>query len=280
MEGPGDGLEKQTRLFWDANPCGSLTSRHARGSREFFEEVTAYRYQEETHIPQFAQFETFAGQRVLEIGVGLGSDSSHFAKAQARFWGLDLSLESLKLTQQRFGLYGLNGSFVSASATAMPLASRAFDAVYCHGVLHHIPDAQAVVKEIARILKPGGVFLAAVYHKHSIAYYWNILFINGLLKGKLLRQTVPQLIAEFTDGTGNPYALLYTRESLKRLLREGGFTIRNLQTYYVNHGLLFAPFGKYFKRQDLPRPITALLEALGRKFGWMLTAKAVKTETA
>ncbi len=275
--GPGDVTGK-TREFWDSNPCGSLTSAYPRGTREFFEEVARRRYQEETYIEDFARFQEHAGERMLEIGVGAGSDASRFAAAGARYFAADLSGGSLRMTKDRFALFGLKGGFVNASATELPYATGVFDTVYCHGVLHHIPDARAVCREVARVLKPGGKFFVAVYHKHSLAYYWNILIINGLLKGKIWRKPMPQLIADFTDGEGNPYALLYTRESLTGLLRDCGLQVAGTRTYYVSHNLLFAPFGKYVRRSRLPAFLVSILESLAKRWGWMLTTVAQKPQ--
>lgn len=269
-------ITNATQKFWDSAPCGSETSQAKPATIAFFEEVANYRYEEESYIPQFAQFDAFRGRRLLEIGVGLGTDHSRFAGAGAVTVGIDLSLKSLHFAKKRFALDGLKGSFLQTTAAALPFADETFDAVYSHGVLHHIPDIESVLKEIERVLRPGGKFLIAVYHKHSLCYYWNILLINGLLKGKLFYQPLSRVIAYFTDGEGNPYSRLYGRHELTQLLKTHGLEPLEVNTYYVSHRLLFAPLGKYIRRAALPRWIIHILEKLGSRWGWMLTAHCVK----
>jgi SAM-dependent methyltransferase len=64
------------------------------------------------------------------------------------------------------------------SALAIPYPDNAFDKVFSHGVLHHIPDIRLAEGEIARVLKPGGELIMMVYAKWS----FNYLVAIGLLR--------------------------------------------------------------------------------------------------
>ena len=68
-------------------------------------------------------------------------------------------------TAARMGL--LNVRFQVGDATALPFGDRAFDAVLCQTLLSHVPDASVVVREMARVLRPGGRFLAVEYYQTS-----------------------------------------------------------------------------------------------------------------
>ena len=79
------------------------------------------------------------GQRVLEIGCGLGTDATNFARAGAEYTGLELSEVSLGLAKKRFDVFGLDGTFVHANAEQLTQHVRkaSFDLIYSFGVIHH-----------------------------------------------------------------------------------------------------------------------------------------------
>ena len=96
-------LKARVHDFWQANPCGAKFADLPVGSREFFQAVEAHRYETEWHIPEVVQFENWRGKEVLEIGCGLGTDAVNFARAGARYTGVDLTERSIELVQTRSG---------------------------------------------------------------------------------------------------------------------------------------------------------------------------------
>src|SRR5215510_11548753 len=103
-----EDLKTQVHDFWQANPCGTKFAAAEIGSREFFDSVERHRYQTEWHIPRVVQFEQWRDKDVLEVGCGLGTDGVNFARAGARYTGVDLTERSIELVRRRFAFENLD----------------------------------------------------------------------------------------------------------------------------------------------------------------------------
>src|SRR4051812_12549275 len=148
---------RHAQAQWTANPCGSTGGDPS--TLEYFLEVERERYRQQPWQHAFFRFEDFSAKRVLEIGTGHGTDLAQFAKAGAICHGVDITDAHLKLTERNFALRGFQVELKKADATALPYPDNYFDAVYSFGVLHHIPDAGAVISEVLRVLKPSGILM-------------------------------------------------------------------------------------------------------------------------
>src|SRR5688572_13379813 len=113
-------LKLQIREFWNEHPCGSKFARAEIGSSEFFDAVERHRYETEWHIPQMVNFSSWRGARVLEVGCGLATDAVQFARAGARYTGVDLTPRAIELGRHRFMQAGLEGEFQVADAENLP----------------------------------------------------------------------------------------------------------------------------------------------------------------
>ena len=107
--------------------------------------------------------------RILDLGCGEGRHAiTAYMLKNVESVGIDLSLDDLQTTKQRFGEFAdpdnTNKSLVISVANGyqLPFADHSFDKVICSEVLEHIPDYKAVLAEIERVLKPGGVFAVSV----------------------------------------------------------------------------------------------------------------------
>lgn len=102
---------------------------------------------------------SLAGQRVLEIGCGRGVGIEILLSLGAEHvTGFDLDPKMIALAQKRLAKYGNRVRVSVGDAEAIDAPDASFDAVVDYGVIHHIPQWQKALKEIARVLKPGGVF--------------------------------------------------------------------------------------------------------------------------
>lgn len=289
-------LKERVRAFWQEHPCGTKFADAQPGSRKFYELVEEHRYQKEWHIPEAAGFARSANLRVLEVGCGLGTDAAQFAKAGADYTGIDLTQAAVDLTKLRFELFDLKGTLRIADAENLDFPDNSFDLVYSHGVLHHTPDTAGAVREIHRVLRPGGRAIVMVYHRNSYNYRINISLLRRtgahllrwnrgikfvhLLTGEpedALREHAQQLhsqpeylsSAEFlsrnTDGAANPLARVYSRSEARELFKD--FIRVELRTYFLNKRWLplLGPI--------LPR---SLESKMASRWGWHLWVYATK----
>jgi ubiquinone/menaquinone biosynthesis C-methylase UbiE len=296
MDGNSE-LKERVRAFWQAHPCGTKFSDAEMGTRAFFERIEEHRYTKEWHIPAAADFAGARGLRVLEIGCGMGTDGAKFAEAGAIYTGVDLTKAAIELARKRFELSGLEGDFKVADAEKLDFADDEFDVVYSHGVLHHTPDIEGAIREIHRVLKPGGRAIVMLYHRGSYNYRVGIRILRragaGLLKSEsgirivhrltgepveslrehaqLLRASrnghlsADELLNQSTDGAGNPLARVYSRREARELFKD--FQKVELRTYFLNKR--FIPIvGKL-----MPRSIES---ALASRWGWHLWIYATK----
>ncbi len=179
---PGTELQ-QVRDFWETAPCGKVYAR-GESPRERLEAQARVRYVLEPCIRGFARFEEGRDRDVLEIGVGMGADHLEWAQASPRsLTGVDLTRQAIAFTRERLGLYDLRSRLLVTDAEHLPFRDASFDLVYSWGVIHHSPDTPAAIREIARVLRPGGRAHVMIYHRRSLVGF--MLWLRyGLLAGR------------------------------------------------------------------------------------------------
>jgi ubiquinone/menaquinone biosynthesis C-methylase UbiE len=183
---PGTTTLSEVHEYWTRKSCGSGVSSARKYSREYFEEIEQYRYEIEPEIFSFAQFTRYRGQKVLEVGVGAGTDFVQWTRAGAVAHGVDLTEEAIEHVRRRLDCYGLEAVVQVADAERLPFPDESFDLVYSWGVIHHSPDMERAFGELARCARRGGTIKVMIYHRHSlhVLYWW---FRYALLRGRPFR---------------------------------------------------------------------------------------------
>jgi ubiquinone/menaquinone biosynthesis C-methylase UbiE len=103
----------------------------------------------------FEALELTANDRLLDVGCGTGAASRRAATVAAAVVGIDLSYEMLReASRLADGQEGVG--FLRADAEALPFADASFSAAICTNSFHHYPDPARAVREIVRVLTPGG----------------------------------------------------------------------------------------------------------------------------
>ena len=170
-------LNDKVRNYWEKEPCGSgtpIVGELEPGTKAWFEKIENHRYQVEPMIHAIAQFPRHHGKKLLEVGVGAGTDHLQWARGGAECFGVDLTQAAIDTTQSRFGLYGFKTNLQRVDAEVLPFPDASFDIVYSWGVIHHSEKPEAIVAEIKRVLKPGGMFIGMLYGRRSslVFKYW------------------------------------------------------------------------------------------------------------
>lgn len=213
----------ETDEYWKETNGTSRLDTYRPGSQKYFEAIEQYRYQTQADIFAFAQFTRYHGKRVLEIGVGAGTDFLQWVRAGADTFGVDLTEAAIEMTSRRLAEYGLKCHELRvADAENLPFADGFFDLVYSWGVLHHTPDTVRAIEEIIRVTRPGGTIKLMLYNRRSLVgvKQW---IQHALLKGKPF-QSLTKIFYYNTESLGTK---AYTPEEVRRILRS--FPIANLQ---------------------------------------------------
>lgn len=105
------------------------------------------------------------GTRVLELGCGAAAGARWLQERGADAVGLDLSSGMLGQAQEGAERTGVYAPLVQADALALPFAAETFDSVCtAFGVVPFVTDTEAVMREVFRVLRPGGKWVYATYH--------------------------------------------------------------------------------------------------------------------
>lgn len=117
--------------------------------------------------PRFAYFHEMLVRRfgrvpqqlsVLDVGCGGGLLAERFAAIGCTVTGVDRSIPTLMAARNHARAAGLDIDYQQGDAQKLPFGDGQFDVICCCDVLEHVDDVDGVMREIARVLKPGGVF--------------------------------------------------------------------------------------------------------------------------
>ena len=160
----------------------------------------------------FSRFPLRSGDVVLDLGCGEGRHViSAYIEADVQSVGVDLSVQDLRTTLEKFAdfnepdneakSFGLS----SANALELPFADNTFDKVICSEVLEHIPDYRGALREIERVLKPGGLFCASVPRRWPEKICWALSDAYYQVPGGHLRIFRSNELRSEIEGLGFDY---------------------------------------------------------------------------
>lgn len=258
--------------FWNQASCGESLYLPTT-DRAGYEAQASKRYALEPYIVPFTDFGPLKGKKVLEIGVGLGADHQRLAQAGADLYGIDLTERSIEHTRRRLAAFDLRSELAVGDAEKLRFESNFFDHVYSWGVLHHSPATPEAIREVHRVLKPGGEARVMIYHKWSMIglMLWGRY---GLLAGRPWA-SLRELYARHLESPGTKaYSIAEARE----LFRE--FRSVHIEIELSHGDLLESEAGQRHKGAALTVARAIWPRALIRRFfpsaGLFMLIKAVK----
>jgi ubiquinone/menaquinone biosynthesis C-methylase UbiE len=252
-----DPLLVAIRRYWNEHIHDLEIATQPIGSAGFFRELDEYRFDKLRYLPNLVDFSAYRGKRLLEVGCGVGIDLIRFAHGGAVVTGIDLAEVSIELARQNFAHNGLEADLRVMNGEAMPFEEASFEVVYAHGVLQYTADANKMIREIHRVLKPGGQAILMVYNRIS--------WLNALSK-------VMNVGLEHEDA---PVLNKYSIGEFKQLVKPfSSYKIvpeRFPVETRLHHGLKATLYNKGFVKlfDALPKPLV-------RPLGWHLMAFASK----
>jgi SAM-dependent methyltransferase len=200
-------------------------------------------------IPRLLEFAKHAGETLLGVGHGLGTDWLQYARHGAAVIVCSPSASHLTLIRRNFELRGLAGRYLHAPPGALPLDSASIDVVCLTDLLQGVDDPRAVIGEVFRVLKPGGKVLAVVPARYDVDFWCRKWFF---------------------------WQRWLRRRQARPARAQAGFSARRLRR-------LFAPFVEHrihkrqLRRSDVPHLWRVLpLPLLERLMGRLLVLKAFK----
>ena len=219
------------RDYWDARPCNIRHSAQPVGTLEYFDEVDTRKYFVEPHILPFADFDRWAGKRVLEIGCGIGTDTIRFARAGARVTSVDLSSRSAEIARQRAKVYGLEAQIQIHTGNAEELPSFVpidqYDLVYSFGVIHHSPHPERIVAHLRRYMTAESELRLMVYSRVSYKLFWIMHEEGAWDMGR-----IDELIARNSEAqTGCPVTYTYNARTVGDLL--SGYQVLDVRKAHI-----------------------------------------------
>lgn len=176
-----------------------------------------------------------SGGVVLDVGCGPGITVNHLVGQGCRFYGVDISEEMINECRREFGhLSSTRFSVGRIERTEFP--NSFFDAVICMGVVEYLDDDLPAIREMARVLKPGGTLIVTLPNWASPFRMW---------RRWVFRPTARVLRVLFRQGPHQGIAHReYVQGRYRRLLREHG--LDPVEVVYYNFKLIPSPFDEWF----------------------------------
>jgi len=246
-------MNERVRAYWNTHIHDLDISTNALGTPGFFADLDQYHFEKLHHLLTLVHFDEWKGKDVLDVGCGAGVEVVRFARAGARVTGVDIAESAINLARANVEQQGLEARLEVADGEHLPFPDASFDLVFTHGVVQYTGDDSAMVAEIHRVLRPGGLAIFQAYNRNS----W-LHLLSKVMKTPLEHEDAPvlkrysdtefrRLVSRFTD-----VRLVFERFPVKSRLHKGWKGMA-FNTFFV---------GSF---NVLPR-------ALVRRYGWHMLA--------
>ena len=168
------GIPRHVSVLSDTQSQTSRAFGFKWGKRDTFESDSSRARMRQWLVERYGPVERFGWNAaaavpptILDAGCGAAMSALEYFSPclkSIRYFGVDVS-GAVDVARDRFAERGIEAGFLQADLAQIPRPAAGFDAVFSEGVLHHTDSTRASVLALARLLKPGGLFLFYVYRK-------------------------------------------------------------------------------------------------------------------
>ncbi len=124
----------------------------------------------------------WSGKRVLDLGCAGGFMAEALAARGAEVTGIDPAAKAIEAARAHAAQTGHQIRYDVGVGEALPYHDAGFDAVVCVDVLEHVQDLAQVLAEVARVLRPGGLFLFDTINRNALARLVTITMAEDVLR--------------------------------------------------------------------------------------------------
>lgn len=125
---------------------------------------------------------TWRGRRVLDLGCAGGFMAEAMAARGASVTGIDPAVDALGAARARAGATASGVDYVAGIGEQLPFADAAFDIVVSVDVLEHVRDLDAVIADVRRVLRPGGLFLFDTINRNPLSAFAVVTMAERVLR--------------------------------------------------------------------------------------------------
>jgi SAM-dependent methyltransferase len=264
---------KETRqTYTDEEITGSNIVFHDEFDAEIYDWKWGKRYGVEEMQKVVSEYRNYLKgelgeiERYLDVGCGTGTAVVNLSLFDGikEAHGSDISMGMLKTCRKNAGSVGAEFTLTLSDAQSLPYRDSSFDFITCHAILHHVPHPEAVMKEVFRLLRPGGralVFEPTRYGTELVfkvmRYTWGVPYtIREWFKGKKPIWVVEEQYVETLDSPVD--VTTFHPDELREIVGEIPFAEAKVTTY----GFL-SNFTKFFAHSFRKiKPIMAVFNAV------------------
>ena len=166
--------------------------------------------------------------KVLEVGCGRGSLSSHFAENGHECHLLDISETVINTAKQIFKLNNHEAQFYVGDANSLEFKSDTFDVIVSIGLLEHFEHLDEIINEQYRVLKQGGILINYIVPENLENVQKDFNWINDILKIQAEKKEEKQIEKEDlfrSDADSTKYVKIYNEAGFKEIFTSGVYPL-------------------------------------------------------
>lgn len=166
------------------------------------------------------KFGQISGGRILDVGTGSGSFISNFTelfKDYVEIIGIDSSEKAINAAKAAFKQDNIK--FIQMDASKMDFEDNSMDTVCISNTLHHLSNMDDVLKEMLRVLKPGGLFII------------NEMFCDNQSEKQLSHVYIHHLFGDMDTILGNYHGKTFKRQEIINIAKGIGLNIEDIFEY-------------------------------------------------